>query len=151
MQKSKLLLTTLAICIIIGSIPCVMGQSNASESQMPGNTDPTAMPGNTDAPPMPENTSVSVASISAASIMPNTWYYGTISYVYPWMGSDYTQVGLITSSGTINLRVQPANTNNQYLQTELVNSLVTAHQTYHYIHVYTDQNGYIKGTYTTDD
>lgn len=137
MQKSKLLLTTLAICIIIGLIPCVMSQSNASESPMPE---------------MPEETNVSAnvsAAISAAEITPNTWYYGKISYVYPWMGSDYTQVGLITSSGTINFRVEPAGTNNQYLHTELVNSLVTAHQTNYYIYVYTDQNGYIQGTYTT--
>lgn len=131
MRKSKLLLITLAMCIIIGSIPFVMGQSNIPR------------------PPASEKTRISAAETASAQITPNTWIYGKVTNVYPWMGSDYTQVWLSTSSGTITFRVTPASTNNQYLQTQLVNSLVVAQETNHYIYVWADENSNIKGTYTT--
>jgi hypothetical protein len=76
---------------------------------------------------------------------PNTWYYGKVDDIWPWMISDCTTFNLKSDGKLYTFSVKAASTdeygwNNAFMQNQIVDCLISADTNNHYINVHIDEN-----------
>ena len=140
MSKKLGIIGILVIFMLAGTIPFVMGAQ-----PLPAALNQKLISSNV---VVSENMSVSHSIVPTYSpISPNTWYYGKVDDVWPWMISDCTTFDLKDGNKLYNFCVKPASTvdswNNAFMQNQIVDCLIAADTNNHYINVHTDENSQI--------
>lgn len=131
MSKNLRIISILAIFVLVGMTPFVMGA--------------TTLPAALNQKYVASNLHFQSSQTNARAIgtlSPNTWYYGKVDDVWPWMQSDDTTFNLIVGRTTYFCTVKPASTvngwNNAFMQNQIVDCIIAAQETNHYINVHTD-------------
>jgi hypothetical protein len=151
MSKNIGIIAILTIFMIAGTIPFVMG---AEPVQLPAVLNEKMVASGLSI----QNPNFSMqhsAELEYGEISPDTWYYGKINNIWPWMISDCTTFDLKSDGKIYSFCVKPASTDeygwsNAFMQNQIVDCLISADTSKHSINVHTDANCQVDGVVLSD-
>ena len=141
MSKKLGIIAILAIFMLAGTVPFVMGagQLPPALNEKMIKSGLIGSESNVSSVSMQHSIDVVYGTPS-----PDTWYYGKVDDVWPWMISDCTTFNLKSDGILYTFSITPVSTvdgwNNAFMQNQIVDCLISADANNHYINVHTDGN-----------